>query len=259
MLQVSPDDEVIVPAITFVSTPMAFRSCGFRIRVADVDDETLLLTEKTAKPLITNRTRAIVVVHLYGQKAPVEGLRALCDERGISLVEDCAHRLDLDDKDRPLGDYACYSFNAVKEAPAGEGGLLWCLDERLESKGRALSNLGLAGDTWQRSANLQHRDYQFYSEIGLKLRLQDVAATMANVMLDNRRNLHQKRQAVFRYYERALQNCSPELSFAAQLNERVGMIQLSSGARIKSDSTTVETIELCMDRERWLEMKNAEG
>jgi dTDP-4-amino-4,6-dideoxygalactose transaminase len=66
-----PEDEVIIPAMTFVSTAMAFLFAGFRVRLADVDLETLLLTKDSVEQAVTSKTRGVVVVHLYGQRAPI--------------------------------------------------------------------------------------------------------------------------------------------------------------------------------------------
>lgn len=211
LLRTSPEDEVIVPAITFVSTAMAFLSAGFRVKVADVDPDTLMVNPETIRPVLSKQTRAVVVVHLYGQKAATAGIRQVCDESGISMIEDCAHRLGLDDTGAPAGDFACYSFNAVKEAAGGEGGFLWGRDAATESRARSISNVGLGVDTRQRSSKLHHEDYQFCEEVGLKLRLQDISATMVNVMLDSRVQLQRKRRDIFRRYDETFRNSSPRL------------------------------------------------
>lgn len=201
LLRAHPDDEIILPSMTFVSTPMAFLSAGFSVRVADIDADTLMVTADTVKPLITKRTRAIVVVHLYGQRAELGDLRTLCDERQLCLIEDCAHRLDLDDEGSPVGDLTCYSFNAVKEVPGGEGGLLWGRDVMQEGTARSISNVGLGIDTWQRSSTLSHLDYDFRPETGLKLRLNDITATIINTLLDHRLELRRSRAALFERYD----------------------------------------------------------
>lgn len=219
LLHTSPEDEVIVPAMTFVSTAMAFLAAGFRVKVADVDPDTLMMTPETVRPVLSKQTRVVAVVHLYGQKARTAEIRQVCDESGISLIEDCAHRIGLDDGGAPDGDFACYSFNAVKEAAGGEGGLLWGRDASAESRAGRISNSGLGVDTWQRSSNLRHADYQFGEEVGLKLRLQDISATMVNVMLDCRLKLHRKRRDIFRRYDEAFRNSSPRL---APLDRRPG-------------------------------------
>lgn len=174
-----PDDEVIVPATTFVSTAMAFHWAGWRVRVADVEPETLLVSPRTIAAVMTRRTRAVVAVHLYGQRVASEELATFCAAQDCILIEDCAHRLPLPNESAPAGQFACYSFNAVKEAPAGEGGLLWCADPALETAAREHSNLGLLIDTPQRCATVVHRDYEFGNHGGLKLRLNDIAAALA--------------------------------------------------------------------------------
>jgi dTDP-4-amino-4,6-dideoxygalactose transaminase len=204
--------EVVMPAITFVSSAMAFAHAGFRVRVADVDRSSLTLTAERAARLVTARTRAIVVVHLYGQRAPdLSALRALADQRGVMLVEDCAHRVDLADPGPRAGDIACFSFNAVKELPAGEGGMLWARDPGLEPRAHAISNAGLSLDTLQRSAALQHRDYRFSAETGIKLRSNDVAAALALGAVDNWAAARAVRQGQFERYDELLAPFAPDV------------------------------------------------
>jgi dTDP-4-amino-4,6-dideoxygalactose transaminase len=222
---------------------MAFLSAGLSVRLADVDPETLMVTANTVKPLITERTRAIVVVHLYGQRAALGELRRLCDDRGIYLIEDCAHRLDLDDEGHPVSDMTCYSFNAVKEAPGGEGGLIWGRDVTQEGPARSLSNVGLGIDTWQRSSTLSHADYQFRPEAGLKLRLNDIAASVINTLMDHRLELRRKRAALFKRYDQFFSKFSQHVSSIQRRADDsflMYVIRVSEGARqgIRTDLAT---------------------
>jgi dTDP-4-amino-4,6-dideoxygalactose transaminase/RimJ/RimL family protein N-acetyltransferase len=197
-------DEVLVPAMSFVSTAMAFRFAGMNVKLIDVDPHTGLLDAGGLERAIGPRTRAIVVVHLFGQRAPIEAARETCDRHGLLLVEDCAHRIDLPDEAMPLGDIACYSFNAVKEAPAGEGGLLWCRDAVFMERARSVSNVGLTIDTPTRARSLVHADYGFSREIGLKLRGNDLAATLATVGLDVLADSRCARRRIFEAYAASL-------------------------------------------------------
>lgn len=206
------DDEVIVPAITFVSTAMAFQSSGYRVRIADVDPESLLLLPEAVEDALSPRTVAVVAVHLYGQRCPLDRLRALCDRRGLVLVEDAAHRLDLLDPRPPVGDLVCYSFNAVKEAPGGEGGVLWGRDMSLEPRARSLSNLGLGIDTWERSSELRHHDYRFDAEVGLKLRLNDVSAGLVLASIDSLAQTRQARAEVYQELVQGIGERTPNLT-----------------------------------------------
>ena len=204
--------EVIVPAVSFVATAMAFAEAGLDPVVTAVRDDDLTLDARDVERAITPRTRAICVVHLYGQRATdLPGLRALADRHAIALVEDCAHRIDLLDSSAPIGDYACYSFNAVKELPCGEGGLLWGRDPGDEAAARAASNLGLAIDTAQRAATLRHGDYAFEPTTGLKLRLSDLSAAVVNGCLPSLAATRARRRALVERYARLLGPYAPDV------------------------------------------------
>jgi dTDP-4-amino-4,6-dideoxygalactose transaminase len=142
---------------------------------------------------------------LYGQRCRELGaLRELADEHGLLLVEDCAHRIDLLDAAAPVGDLLCYSFNAVKELPGGEGGLIWGRDPQQEAWLRPVSNLGLAVDTMQRTAGLRHADYAFAAEPGLKLRSNDVASALVNAAIETLPAARAQRREQFQRYDRLI-------------------------------------------------------
>ncbi|MES2154618.1 MAG: DegT/DnrJ/EryC1/StrS aminotransferase family protein [bacterium] len=204
-------DEVIVPALTYVATAMAFKEAGFKVRIADVDPVSLMVTPETAAEQITAKTRAIVVVHLYGQRAETASFRQLCDSRGLVLVEDCAHRLDLLDARGPLGDLACYSFNGVKEAPGGEGGMLWGQHMLDEARARSLSNLGLETDTMTRTSTPVHASEHYSGESGLKLRLNDIAAAIAQTGIDSLAATRARRQEIAHRLDRRLGILEPHV------------------------------------------------
>src|SRR6185312_2133683 len=88
------EPEIIVPSMTFVASGMAFLQAAVRPVVAEVGADDLLLDVEDVRRALTPRTRAILAVHLYGQRCrELEALRALADEHGLLLVEDCAHRV----------------------------------------------------------------------------------------------------------------------------------------------------------------------
>ncbi len=174
--------EVIVPAMTFVSTGMAFAAAGLRVRIADVDSDTLLINLDSVKSRLTSATRSLVVVHLYGQEVDLRPWRRFCDEHGLWLIEDCAHRVGTPGGPT-LADFSCYSFNTVKEAPAGEGGLLWSRVAEAELFCRTSSYLGMTVDTWQRASSPLHQPYHFSNELGLKMRFTDLGAALVMACL----------------------------------------------------------------------------
>lgn len=195
-------DEVIIPAITFVSTGMAFLNAGYRVIVADVDENGLMDLD-CVRRLVTDHTRAIVPVHLYGQKIDLRGFRALCDQKGIYLIEDCAHRVGYSDAVR-WGDFACFSFNTMKELPSGEGGAVWGKDQCWENRIRSIANVGLGENTYQRTSTTKHANYVFSGNVGLKYMQNDIIAAMTLAQFDQYDSNIQRRRDIARRYDDVL-------------------------------------------------------
>lgn len=127
LLNLEPGDEVIVPSYTFVSTALAFHMQGARIVFADIRADTLNLDEKQLENLITERTRAIVVVHYAGVACEMDEILSIAAQHNIVLVEDNAHGLYGKYKGRYLGtigQLATQSFHGTKNITCGEGGAL---------------------------------------------------------------------------------------------------------------------------------------
>jgi dTDP-4-amino-4,6-dideoxygalactose transaminase len=140
-LGVGRDDEVIVPAYTFVASATAVVLAGARPVLADVTPETLHLDPAAVERLVGPRTKAIMPVHLAGAPADVDALK----EYGVPIVEDAAQAHGATWRDRPvgtLGDAATFSFQSSKAMTAGEGGLIVTSDEAVYRKLWALHNVG---------------------------------------------------------------------------------------------------------------------
>lgn len=121
---VGAGDEVIVPPFTFIATVEAVLQCGAVPVFAEVDD-TLCLDPASMRERITDRTRAVIVVHMCGAMAQVDAIAALCTERGVDLIEDTAQAVGASLGGRALGTFGrmgCFSFDPVKTITCGEGG-----------------------------------------------------------------------------------------------------------------------------------------
>ncbi len=210
LLEYTPNAEVIVPANTWVSSAMAFLNAGFTIKIADISSTDLMSNIKTIKPLITKNTKAVVVVHLYGQKANTKEISEYCKSNNLILIEDCAHRIDIESI--PLADYCCYSFNVVKEIPCGEGGLIWSNRMAQEKIAQSISYLGMESNTWQRTSKNKQLDLIFSSTIGLKLQLNDLGASIANAMFEFKDKAKKKRKRIFQIYNENLKELIPEIT-----------------------------------------------
>jgi dTDP-4-amino-4,6-dideoxygalactose transaminase len=192
---VGPGDEVIVPAITFVASAAAVRYCGGTPVLADVlGPHDLSLDPADAERRITDRTKAVCVVHYGGYRGPVEELRRICDERGIALIEDSAHNPSL----RPAGLAGCFSFFSNKVLGCGEGGLLATDDDDVAELVRSLRSHAMTSGTWDR-----HRGHQLTYDVtgvGYNYRLDEIrAALLISRMRGLEDDIRRRRELVHRY------------------------------------------------------------
>jgi dTDP-3-amino-3,4,6-trideoxy-alpha-D-glucose transaminase len=143
---VGPGDEVITAAATCVPTVAAIESTGATPVLADIDEATATLDAAAVEPLLTDRTRALVPVHLYGQCADVDALRELVGPRKIAVVEDAAQAHGARLRGRPAGslaDAAAFSFYPTKNLGAlGDGGAVVTGDAEIAERVRMLRSYG---------------------------------------------------------------------------------------------------------------------
>lgn len=143
LIDVMPGDEIIIPSHTYCASALAFARRGAVIKWADIDPKTFTISYEHAKSLISNKTKAIVVVHLYGLISPkIKEFVTLAEENKLFLIEDCAQSLGakLDGKHcGTFGDIGCYSFHSQKNLTTlGEGGVITVGDAELASKVKGL-------------------------------------------------------------------------------------------------------------------------
>lgn len=142
---VGPGDEVIMPALTFVSCPAMAVACGATPRFADCDPATLGLSPASVRAAITKRTKAILPVHLFGNSCEMDELLELSERSGLRIIEDAAESLGTTYGGRhvgTLGQIGCFSFHAAKTVTMGEGGMVVTDDGDLADKVRLLRNHG---------------------------------------------------------------------------------------------------------------------
>jgi perosamine synthetase len=144
-----PGDEVIVPSFTFAPCADMVALTGATPVLVDSDPVTFNVSPDAVRAALTPATRAVLAVHLYGRPCDLTALRALCDERGVALVEDCAQGLGAVHAGRPVGSYgvaACYSFYANKVLTTGEGGMVTTADGALAQRLRSFRSHAQVAD-----------------------------------------------------------------------------------------------------------------
>ena len=198
-----PGDEVIVPANTYIATILAITENGLIPVLVEPRLNTLEMDEDLIEEKITERTKAICIVHLYGRLAYSEKIAALCRKYGLKLIEDNAqaHGCQTEDGCRTgsLGDAAGHSFYPGKNLGAlGDGGAVTTNDEELARTVRTLANYG------------SQKKYVFQFT-GRNSRLDEIQAAVLNVKLKYLDEDNAHRKAVASYYYEHIKNSTVSL------------------------------------------------
>lgn len=197
--------EVIVPTWTFTATASEVVHAGGVPVLADVN-ETLHLCAETVEPLISPRTRGIIVMHYAGLPAPLRDLHTLCQKYGLWLLEDACHAVPAYYERQLCGTFgvaATLSFHATKPIAAGQGGAILFAEARLAEKARSLRRHGIRRDST--------RPWLYEVEaLGWNYMLSDFQAAVALAQTERLYELWQRRQHLAALYDKALSDI-PEL------------------------------------------------
>jgi dTDP-4-amino-4,6-dideoxygalactose transaminase len=199
LIDVQPDDEVVIPSFTFVSTANAFVLRGATPRFADIRADTLNIDELRLAEVITAKTRAIVVVHYGGIACEMDAILALAGERGIPVIEDNAHGLFGAYNDRPLGTLGALStlsFHETKNVFCGEGGALVVNDATLTPRAEILRDKG----TNRRSFLRGEVDKYTWQDVGSSFAPSDILAAFLFAQLERRHAVQSARKRVWDRY-----------------------------------------------------------
>ena len=203
LLDVGPDDEVIMPSFTFVSTANAFALRGARPVFADVRPDTLNLDERELERLINPRTRAIVVVHYAGVGCEMDSILEIAHRYGLAVIEDNAHGLFGAYKGQQLGtfgDLATLSFHETKNFTCGEGGALLINDPAMVDRAEIIREKGTNRSRFFRG----QIDKYTWVALGSSYLPSDLLAATLLAQLEARERIQAQRQRVFCYYDHHL-------------------------------------------------------
>jgi len=170
---IGPGDEVIVPSFTFAATGNSVALTGATPVFADIEPHQFCLDVESVRASISDRTKAIMPVHLYGHPADMAGLSALAAEHGLQIFEDAAqaHGAELGGQQvGTFGDFAMFSLYPTKNMTSGEGGMVSCANGEIARQVRLLRNQGM--------------ERQYANEvIGFNARMTDIHAAIGRVQL----------------------------------------------------------------------------
>lgn len=203
LLKLQPDDEVIVPSFTFVSSANAFALRGARLVFADIRPDTLNLDEAQLPALITERTRAILPVHYAGVGCEMDAILPLARQHGVAVVEDNAHGLFAKYKGRWLGTFGCLatqSFHETKNITCGEGGALLINDEALIERAEIIREKGTNRSRFFRG----QVDKYTWVDLGSSYVMSDVLAAFLYGQLEVWEEIQRRRRRIWDAYHVAL-------------------------------------------------------
>ena len=195
-LNLEQGDEVIVPSFTIASCLFAIMRTGATPVFVDCDEDTWNMSIQTVEPKITTKTKAILVVHIYGLPVDIDPIASLCQQKNISLIEDSAEAHGIKYKGAycgSFGDMSTFSFYANKAITTGEGGMVLTDNENLYEKLRYFRNLAFAPPPGKRF---------IHEEMGWNYRLGSMQAALGNSQIDRLKKIvSEKRQIGLKYNE----------------------------------------------------------
>jgi dTDP-4-amino-4,6-dideoxygalactose transaminase len=179
-LEVGEGDEVIVPTMTFAASANAILHTGATPVFVDSEPLTGLMDLDAAEAAITERTKAIMPVHLAGRPIDMDRLNAIRDTHGIAIMEDAAHAIGTEWRGRRIGSFgnlAGYSFYATKNLTTGEGGALATEDPDVAERIERLSLHGLSAGAWRRYSDAGFKHYEVVDP-GYKFNMTDLQGAL---------------------------------------------------------------------------------
>lgn len=210
-----PDDEVIVPVITFVATANAAVYCGATPIFADIDPNTLLIDPQDVVRKITSRTRAIIAMDYAGQTCDYAQLKQIADQNGLKLLADSCHSIGATSFGRHVPEWvdaACYSFHPVKPMTTCEGGMVATNDLDMATALRNFRNHGITSDHHQRA--ISGTCFYDMQSLGFNYRLSDVHSALGLTQLQKLPEWTRQRAELASTYREKLR----QLEFAQPLD-----------------------------------------
>ncbi|MBT6133905.1 MAG: DegT/DnrJ/EryC1/StrS family aminotransferase [Kordiimonadaceae bacterium] len=201
-LGIKAEDEVIIPALTFVADINVVRIVGATPVLADCESlENWNMTAATIEKVITPKTKAIILVHFAGYPCKMDEIVALCNKNKIAIIEDCAHAPGAKYKNQSVGtfgDFGCFSFFTNKNLSVGEGGMLTTMNAELDQKVKYFRSHGMTSLTLDRHKG-RAITYDV-SQPGLNYRIDEIRSALGLVQLEKLTKANERRKLLVEKY-----------------------------------------------------------
>ena len=219
---IQPGDEVICPSLTWYSTADVAVHLGAKPVFCDVDPHTLCVTPELIQEKLTDKTKAVIVVHYGGLAIDVEKIRGILPEN-VVLIEDAAHAIGSRYSNGKLvgasENLTCFSFYANKNLSTADGGAVALFDRELAERIATIRLHGMPIDAWKRYKSSKNKSVVFTQaiEIGYKMNFTDLLASIGRIQLRRQKEFHKIRLDIAQYYAENL----PSIDLGIKLQENI--------------------------------------
>jgi len=203
-LEIGQGDEVIVPAFTWIATANAVEAVGARPVFCDVSLKTFNIDVSLIDDLVTDKTKAIIPVHLFGSAADMKSIVAISKKYNIQIIEDAACGFAARYKGIHLGNFGisgCFSFHPRKAITTGEGGMITTNDEAFAKKLRAMRDHGATISDFQRHFGARPYLLPEFPYLGFNYRMTDIQAAIGSSQMDRAEDIYLKRKNLAERYD----------------------------------------------------------
>jgi len=216
LIDIKPGDEVIMPSYTFVSTANAFVLRGGIPVFVDIRPDTLNIDEDKIEEAITDKTKAIVVVHYAGVACEMEKIMSIANTYGLFVIEDAAQAIMSTYNGKPLGSIghlSTFSFHATKNIISGEGGALCINEDSFLDRVEIIREKG----TNRKKFFEGQVDKYTWVDIGSSYLLNEITAAFLYAQLEGAVEITKKRLALWNFYQLAFQKVNPKLAIQPRI------------------------------------------
>lgn len=223
---INPGDEVITTPFTFVATANSILMVGARPVFVDIEEKTFNIDASKIEKAINRKTKAILVVNLFGQPADYNAINKIAKKHKLFVIEDAAQSIGSIYKNKESGNLAnvsCFSLYATKNVTSGEGGMLTMNDKKIYERAKLFRQHG----------EREGMKYSYHG-LGFNYRLTDILAAIGLVQIEKIISISKKRQTIAKKYEKTLSNI-PSLILPTRANDRTHVYHQFT-LRVKSGS-----------------------
>jgi perosamine synthetase len=223
---IQPGDEVVVPVFTCTATNIPLLYIGAKLKFVDVDPKTLNINVEHLREVVTEKTKAIVVVHYAGYPCDMDEIKEIASGLGVPVIEDAAHAVGASYRGIPIGavsEFTMFSFQAIKHITTGDGGLITFKDASKTELAKRLRWFGI--DRTAKQLGIWENDIK---EVGYKYQMTDLGASLGLAALEEFESTLALRRKLLKIYQEGLRGIPGLEILSLETDDRVHAAWLST-------------------------------